>query len=145
MREFVEQRIIGAVRELLTKRVNEILCDEEFSVPVIEFGDFGGADVVTPTVAISSCEKTEKERIIKLDAYSVSISFELPETVESECQCYAFSTAVCEAIKENPTLGGIADRAVVTGEKYLPPKITNCCGYWEILIGLRVTVEGMME
>jgi hypothetical protein len=33
MKVFIEQQIIGAIRELLTKRVNEILHDEEFAMP----------------------------------------------------------------------------------------------------------------
>jgi len=137
MKEFVEQRIITAVRGLLTGRVNEILRDDEFDVPVIEFGDYG----VSPAITLASCEKTEKERIVRLSAFAVIISFELPERIESELQCYAITAAVCRAFKENPTLGGIADRAVMTGEKYVPPKVKNCGEGWGVVISMRVTVE----
>ena len=141
MKDFIEQRIIGAIRELLTKRVNEILRDEEFNVPYIEFGDFGCGYAVAPVVALALCEKSDKERIIRLDAYSVSITFELPETFESECQCYAYASAVCKASKENPTLDGVVDRATITGEKYTPPKKPHCGEGWEVTLTLRVTVE----
>ena len=147
MKEFIEQQIIGAIRELLTNRVNEILRDEEFATPIIEFGNYQGescypSDSIVPVVLLASCEKSEKERIIHLDAYSLTITFTLPETFETEWHCYAICAAVCMALKENPTLGGIADRAIVTGEKYLPPKTRNCGQGWEAVLSLRVTIEG---
>jgi len=142
MKEFIEQQIIGAVRKLLTERVNEILRDEEFNTPIIEFGDYGCGYAVSPVISLSSCEKSEKERIIRLDAYSLTISFSLPETFETESQCYAYAAAVCMALKQNPTMGGVADRAVVTGEKYIPPKTKNCGHDWEVVLSLRITVEG---
>ena len=141
MKDFVETRIIKAIRGLLTGRVNEILRDDEFTVPIIEIGEYGCGYAVAPVIALSSCEKTEKERIIRLDAYSITITFDLPETFEAESQCYAYTAAVCMALKENPTLGGIADRAVVTGEKYTAPKKPHCGEGWRLAISLRVTVE----
>jgi len=141
MKKFIETRIIEAIRKLLTGRVNEILRHEEFPTPVIEFGDFGCGYAVAPVVALASCERTEKERIIGIDAYSLTITFSLPESFEAESQCYAYAGAVCMALKENPTLGGVVDRAGVTGEKYTPPKKPHCGEGWGITITLRVTVE----
>jgi len=141
MKVFIEQQIIDAVRKLLTGRVNEILRDEEFDVPVIEFGNNGGGYAVSPVVSLALCEKNEKERIIQLDVYSVAITFELPESIESESRCYAYCSAVCKALKENPTLGGVADRTVVVGEKYTLPKKANCGEGWGVIISLRVTIE----
>ena len=143
MKDFIEQKIIAAVRGLLTGRVNEILRDEEFFTPIIEFGDFGCGYGISPVIALASCEKSEKERIIGIDAYSLAITFSLPESFEAESQCYACAGAVCMALKENPTLGGVVDRAVVTGEKYAPPKKLNCGEGWGVTITLRVTVEDM--
>jgi hypothetical protein len=142
MKEFIEQRIITAVRGLLTGRVNEILRDEEFDTPYIEFGNYSGANVVVPVVALASCEKSENERIISVDAYSLTITFSLPDKFETENHCYAICAAVCTALKENPTLGGVVDRAVVSGEKYVPPKKPNFGQGWEVIITLRLTVEG---
>jgi len=141
MKVFVEQQIIDAVRKLLTMRVNEILRDEEFDVPVIEFGNYGCGYAVSPAISLALCERSEKERIIQLAVYSVSINFELPESIESENRCYAYCSAVCKALKENPTLGGVADRTVVVGEKYTPPKKANCGEGWGVVISLRVTIE----
>jgi len=143
MKDFIEQQIIDGVRKLLMGRVNEILRDWGFDIPVIEFGKFNGGNVTVPAVALASCERTEKERVIRMDAYSLTVAFSLPETVESEMSLYAYSAAVCMALKENPTLGGVADRAVITGKKYVPPKKANCGNEWEAVIYLRVTVEEM--
>ena len=140
--EFKEQRIIGAIRKLLTLRVNEILGDLEFPIPAIEVGEFAGATAISPVISLSTCERSEKERIIRLDAYSLSIAFSLPETPESELHCYAYASAVCMALEENPTLGGIVDRAVISGKKYAPPKKPNCGQGWELVMTLRLTIEG---
>jgi hypothetical protein len=141
MRDFFELRIIRAIKALLTGRVNEILREDSLDVPIIEFSDYGCGYGAVPVVALSSCEKSEKERIIRLDAYTVSITFALPESFESEEQCYAYGAAVCQAVKERPTLGGAVDRAVMTGEKYTPPKKAGCGDCWCVALVLRVTVE----
>jgi len=138
---YTEEAIIGAVKSLLAGRVNEFLNDIEFHIPPIEFGEYRGGDVVVPVISLSGCEKTEKERIIRLDVYSLTIIFTMPETEDSELFCYAYASAVCKAIELNPTLGGIADRAVVVGKKYIEPKVPNCGMDWEMVISLRITVE----
>jgi hypothetical protein len=143
MKDFIEQQIIGAVRGLLAGRVNELLGDMEFIVPPIEFGNYSSGSVITPVVMLASCERTEKERIIRLDAYSLTITFSLQEHEEGELYCYAYAAAFCKAIGENPTLSGIADRAVVTGKKYVAPKHPKCGEEWEAVVTLRITVEGM--
>ena len=145
MEDFIEMRIISAVRELLSGEVNELLGDMEFSIPLVEFGNYRGGDVVVPAVALSSCEQSEKERIIRLDAYSLSITFTVPETEDSELFCYAYGSAVCKAFELNPTLGGVADRAAVSWKKYSQPKTAGCGGNWEVVISLRITVEGFTK
>jgi len=141
MQDFIEMRIIEAVRELLTGKVNEILGDMQFAIPLIEFSDYRGGDVVVPAVVLSSCERNEKERIIRQDAYSVTITFSLPENEDSEFFCCAYGLAVGRAFELNPTLGGIADRAVINWKKYSQPKKPGCGENWEIAVSLRVTVE----
>jgi hypothetical protein len=139
---FIEQQIISAVRGILSGRVNELLGDMELQIPNIEFSDYRGRTAVVPVINLTSCERTEKERIIKIDAYSLTITFNVPETTESELFCYAYGTAVCKAMGENPTLGGIVDSVTVTGKKYIPPKAQNCGQNWQLIISLRVTTEG---
>ena len=143
MKDFIETRIISAVREILGGRVNEILQRWEFVLPVIEFGAISSHYVSAPEITLTGCERTEKERIIRLDTYSMTIIFSFVENPESELHCYAYSGAVSRAIYDNPTLGGIADRAVVTGKKYIQPKKPHCGEGWQLAITLRVTVEGM--
>jgi hypothetical protein len=141
MKVFIEQQIISAVRGLLSGRVNQILQDEEFDMPFVEFGDYSGSGSVVPAITLVSCEKSDKERIVRLAAYAVIITFSLPETFEVETHCYGIVAAVGMALRENPTLGGVVDRAVITGEKYIPPKKPKKKEKWDVVISLRVTVE----
>jgi hypothetical protein len=141
--EFIEMQLITAVRNLLSGRVNELLSGFQFYIPLIEFGNYNGYEAIVPTITLTSCECSEKERIIRMDAYSLTITFTLPETTYSELYCYAYSAAVCKAIEQNPTFDGIADRATVTGKKYIQPKKRNCGEDWELVITLRIVTEQM--
>jgi len=141
--KLIELQIISAVKDILLGRVNEVLGEWQFIIPIFEFSEYQGRTAVVPVISLASCERTEKERIIRLDAYTLTITLTLQETPETELYCYAYTAAVCKALKENPTLGGIADRAEITGKKYVPPKKLNCGNDWEVVITLRVTVEGM--
>ena len=145
MNEFIEQRIITAVRRLLTGRVNELLSKTEYAIPLVEFGGYEGTNVVAPVITLGSCESTEKERIIRLDAYSLVIGVTFAETSESELYCYAFAGTISRAFYDNPTLGGVVDRAFVTSKKITPPKKKNCGGEWELTVTLRITVEGIQK
>jgi hypothetical protein len=140
---FIEQEIKNAVQRLLTGRVNELLGTVQYATPIVEIGNYGGGSVVVPVVSLASCERSEKERIIKLDAYSLTITFSLADTPDSELHCYVYAWAVCKALEENSTLGGIVDRAVIIGKKYIQPKKLNCGQELELVLNLRVTVEGM--
>jgi hypothetical protein len=137
----VEQKIIGAVKGIFLSRVNEILREYDFPIPAVEFGDYCGDTVVSPTIFIASCECSEKERILRLDSYFMTVVFSLPETPECELNCWAYSAAVSMALKENPTLFGIADRAVVSGKKYVQPKKPNCGEGWGVVLTVRITVQ----
>ena len=143
MKDFIETRILNAVRKLLDRRVNEIFSDWELLIPVVEFSNFQNKFVVSPVVSLSTCERTEKERLIKIDAYTVSLNFTLQEHEDGELYCYGYAYAFEKALKEDVTLGGIADRAVITGKKYVPPKKLNCGEGWGLVLTVRVTVEDM--
>lgn len=142
MNDFIEQKIITGVRELLSGRVNELLGEVLVHIPLVEFSDYQGADVIVPVVELVECERTEKERIIKMDAYSFTVTFAVPDSAESELYCYAYSAALTKAVNEDVTLGGVVERAVVTGKKYVKPKSANCGDNWQVIIFLRLTVEG---
>ena len=112
---------------------------------MIEFSGYGGVSAIVPVISLSSCEQSEKERIIRQDAYSLTISFSVPETADSELSCYAYANAFGIVLGEDVTLGGVVDRAVITNKKYVSPKKPNCGMEWELVITLRVTVEGMSK
>jgi hypothetical protein len=141
--DFIEQRIINAVRGLITGKVNEILNNWNFLIPLFEFSDYKGSTAITPVISLSSCEKTEKERIIQLDTYSMTITITLPEYFDNELYCYGYAHAFEKALCEDVTLGGVVEKAVITNKKYIPPKKPNCGMEWELFISLRIIVEGM--
>jgi hypothetical protein len=139
---FIEEIIVNSIKRVLLGRVNELLGETEYPIPPIEFGTYRGGFAVVPAVALSTCERSEKERIIRLDAYTLTITFAVPEHPEGEQNCYAYAASVAMALNENPTLGGAASRAVLTGKKYAPPKHPGTGEGWEVVLTLRITVEG---
>jgi hypothetical protein len=138
---FIEEKLLNSVKKLLAGRVNELLGETEYPIPPIEFGTYRGGPIVSPVIALSTCERSEKERIIRLDAYTLTITFTVPEHPAGERNCYAYAAAIGRALSENPTLGGAADRAVLTGKKYVQPKQSGTGGDWEVILTLRVTTE----
>jgi hypothetical protein len=104
--------------------------------------EYRGGSVTVPVVELAACERTEKERIILQDAYSVTVTFSVPDEAGCDIVCFAFADAVIQAVGENPTLGGIADRVIVTGKKYIKPKKARCGEDWSVVISLRITIEG---
>jgi hypothetical protein len=139
---FIEEIIINSLKSLLAGRVNELLGETEYPIPPVEFGSYRGGSAIVPAVALSTCERSEKERIVRLDAYTLTIAFTVPEWPKGERNCYAYAVSVATALRENPTLGGIASRAELTGKKYVPPKQGGTGGEWEVILTLRLTVEG---
>ncbi|MDR2742016.1 MAG: hypothetical protein LBB98_07655 [Treponema sp.] len=135
---FVEEAIIEAVKRLLSGRVNEILGEAQFSIPPIEFGSYRGGSTSVPVISLTTCERTEKERNIRLDVYTLTITFTVPEHPAGERNCYA--AAVDRALAEDPALGGVAERAVLTGKKYVEPKTPQCGDYWNVVLTLKVSV-----
>jgi hypothetical protein len=143
---FIEEILLNSVKKLLTGRVNELLAETEYPIPLIEFGGCRGGSAVVgacrPATALSTCERSEKERIIRLDAYTLAITFTVPEHPDGERNCYAYAGAVAAALLDNPTVGGIASRAELTGETYAPPKQSGAGGDWGVTLTLRLIVEG---
>jgi hypothetical protein len=145
---YIEESIVGGVKGLLSGRVNELLGEVEFPVPVIEFGRYRGGDVAVPVVGLSTGERTEKERIVRADVYCLTIAFTVPEepsdqrSVGERC-CYAYAAAVETALGEDSTLGGVVDRAEMTAKKYGPPKKSGIGGDWELVLSLRIAIEGV--
>jgi hypothetical protein len=140
---FIEENIINSVKKLLSGRVNELLGETEYPIPPVEFGSYRGGSVVSPVITLSTCERSEKERIIRLDAYTLTVTFTVLEYPEGERNCYAYAASVATALGENPTLGGAVDRAELAGKRYAPPKHPGTGEGWEAVLTLRIIVEGM--
>jgi hypothetical protein len=134
MSRYIEEKIVDGVKELLTGRVNAILADSEDVIPAIEFG--GGK---TPEIVLVQGEQNEKDRIIGVDVYSLTVSF----PISGERHGYAYAAAVHKALKADHTLGGAVDWVVVARKKYVPPKQAHCEDLWELVLTLVVTVEGL--
>jgi hypothetical protein len=81
---FIEEIIINSLKSLLKGRVNELLGETEYPIPPVEFGNYRGGSVVVPVIALSTCERSEKERIVRLDAYALTITWKKAETIYRE-------------------------------------------------------------
>jgi hypothetical protein len=138
---FIEEILLNSVKKLLAGRVNELLGETEYPVPPIQFGNFRGGSMIAPVIALSTCERMEKERIVRLDAYILTITLNVPEHPEGERNSYAYAGAVATALRHDPTLGGAVNRAVLTGKKYAPPKQSGTGGDWTVVLTLRIVLE----
>jgi hypothetical protein len=142
---FIEEEIDGCFLRLLDEPVNCFLQEMELKAPPLDVCGKPGGDAVIPDVYICECERSEKERIIRIDAYSVSITFAVPESEFADLYCYAYAAAFEKALDLNPTLGDIVSRAVLTGKKYIRPKKPGCGEEWKLVLSLRVTVEKVLH
>jgi hypothetical protein len=141
---YIEESIINSLKSLLAGRVNEILEEAERAVPPASFSSSppGGYLITTPELRLATGERTEKDRIVGLDVYTLTITFTVPEN-GGECNCYAYAGAVERALRENPTLSGVADRAFLFKKEYRAPKRPDMWEPWELVLTLRVTTEGI--
>jgi hypothetical protein len=138
---FVEESIINAVKKLLSGRVNELLGEVEYPIPPIEFSPLLGGGSMSPVIRLSEGERTEKDRIIQIDVYSLTITFAVAEGLEAERHCYAYALAVDLALAEDSTFGGIVDWAALTGKKYIRPKTEYSGEDWGVVLSFRITVK----
>jgi hypothetical protein len=91
---FIEEIVLNSVKKLLSGRVNELLGETECPIPPIEFSMYQGGSAVVPAITLSACERSEKERIVRLDAYTLTIAFTVPEHPAGERNCYAYAASV---------------------------------------------------
>jgi hypothetical protein len=141
---YIEESIINSLKSLLAGRVNELLEEAERAVPPVEFlhSPAGGGFVTTPEIRLAMGERTEKDRITGLDVYSLTITFTVPEN-DGERNCWAYAGAVERALREDPTLSGVADRAFLFKKEYRAPKRAGMGEAWELVLTLRITTEGI--
>jgi hypothetical protein len=140
---YIEEKVLNSVKSLLLGRVNEILGEAEFLIPPIEFTHKPNWSyyAITPELAITACERSEKDRIVLLDAYKVTITFTMPESY-GERNGYAYAASIDRALQEDPTLGGVADYALLVKKDYKAPKRPGAGEDWEAVLTLRITTEG---
>jgi hypothetical protein len=137
----VEERILGAVWVLVLDGVNDELLKMDDDVPELEMrgGCLAGAAYVKHpvrgTVGLEAVERTEKERIVRLDAYRVIVTLNA-----SERYCYRYAYALEKAIENDVTLGGIVERVLF--EKKVYKKTLNGM---DAVFTLRITVEGVWQ
>jgi hypothetical protein len=101
----------------------------------------GGGDMI-PDLRLAECERTEKERIIQAEVYTLTIALTVPEP-EAERNAYAYAAAFVQALGEDPALGWIAGRAELIKKVYTPPKHPYAGGSWETVFTVYVTIERM--
>jgi hypothetical protein len=141
----MEEIILNSVKSLLSGRVNEVLGEAEFLIPPVEFTHKpnGGYYAVNPELTIATCERSEKDRIVLLDAYKVTITFTIPEQ-NGERNCYVYAGAVDRALREDPALGGLVDYALLVKKEYKAPKHPGTGEGWKAVLTLRITAEGLL-
>jgi hypothetical protein len=141
---FIEETIINSVKNLLSGRVNELLGTVEYPIPPIECTPAltGGIYATSPVIRLSAGERTEKERVIGVEVYTLTIAFAGAEP-DGERNSYAYAALVTTALREDPTLSGTADRAAVVKKEYTGPKHPGTGGDWEAVVTLRITLEGI--
>jgi hypothetical protein len=126
-----EEAILAAARELLAGEVNDILAHieeeeaDEVRCPNLEVPSGFGAPPDRPghfDLSIAQAETEEKDRIVKVSRYALTISVEASGRFPA-IQCYRYAAAVERAVRENPTLGGVASYASVNRKTYAFPKV----------------------
>jgi hypothetical protein len=90
MNQFIEEILLDSVKVLLSGAVLELLGETELNVLALED--------ISPAVKLVQCERSGKERIIRLDAYAMIISLFVPENDEAERLAYAYAWAVDTAL-----------------------------------------------
>jgi hypothetical protein len=128
-----EEMLLEMTAELLSGGVNYYLNEIDETVPLFEIEGQRklGAYGVKPDIDVSDCELSEKERVIKLQAYTLTITF-CVKGFEHKRLLYIYAYAIEKAIGDDPTFGGVADRVALTHKKYSGE---------QVVITLRATLE----
>jgi hypothetical protein len=102
----IEERLIEMVNELLSSTVNFYLSEMEEFVPLVEIESPGklGNYGVCPTIELSEAARTDKDRIVRADAYTLTITFVLTSQ-NNKRDVYCYAAALESAINDDPTFG----------------------------------------
>jgi hypothetical protein len=144
-----EEAILSAACALFTAEVNMVLAQIEeeeadgVRCPNLEahtgFGvqhDRSGSF----KLSIADAETEEKDRIVKVSRYALCAVIEASGR-DADRQCYRYGAAVERALRESPTLGGIASYCTITRKVYTFPKIAESGEPHRLTLTIIVTVE----
>ena len=139
--DIIKEKLIAVIQDLLTDKVNEILSDMQFPIPLIDFSNNGTDKVIIPSLTLTSCDFAEKEYAMGLCTYLLNITFDVSDMKDSELCYYVYAAAVEKAIKEDVTLGGFAKLVVFSGKKYDLLQKTLAGEKKEVLLYYQITVD----
>ena len=134
----VEIELLERLEILFLGRVNELLYDEE--ARLAPFRDFSGVglashDKIRAGLNIDECEQTEKERLLKMCAWTITIDFKVRD--DGERKRFYYGTALEQALFEDRTLGGLAASISLIKTKYSRLGIDS----YEIIMTLRASAQ----
>jgi hypothetical protein len=144
-----EEAILSAARVLFTTEVNTALAQieeeeaDEVRCPNLEAHTGFGVHPDHPgsfKLSIADVETEEKDRIIKVSRYALYAVIEA-SGCDADRQCYRYAAAVGRALRENPTLRGIASFCTVTRKVYTFPKIAESGERYRLTVTIAVTME----
>ena len=144
-----EETILRAICVLISVRTNEILieiadnADDDVQCPALEAAKEESTIPSRPgnvDYTIVQAELTEKDRIVKTSRYCLTITLSA-EGRRPATQCYRYASALGRALRENPTLDGIAAHTAITKKDYRPPRVRESGEMHRLLISVSVTVE----
>ena len=139
---FFEEAVKIAVRSAIAEEAEAVGEEMGLFVPRIEFGNYTGFDAVNAEILITHCERTEKERVIRISAYAIEINIPVPDGPhDGEALMYAYTMAINRAIGNNRNLCGTVDNANLTETRIARPRKRHVGDCWLLTAKLRATVE----
>jgi len=141
--EPIETRIAAALERLLLEDANRLLDALPVQLAPIELGEHAGAEIVRPSIAAASSRRTEKERVVLLDAYAIEIKYAVFDRQGQEaCRLLPYYTAcIRRAVRRNGTLGGLVDRIALLETRHEPAEKGFAADHWTGTARLRATAE----
>jgi hypothetical protein len=144
-----EEAILSAAYALFTAEVNTALTQieeeeaDEVRCPYLEAHTGFGVKPDCPgsfKLSIADAETEEKDRIVKVNRYALCATIAASGR-DADRQCYRYGAAVERALRESPTLGGIASYSTLTRKVYTFPKIAESGEPYRLTLTIAVTVE----
>jgi hypothetical protein len=101
----IEERIIEAVWDLLTRGVNFYLADLDTVVKMLDRPEPGlmGKYGLRPEVVLKTCDAEERERVLRQEVFTVAVKINA-----AEMDCYFYTYGIKRALDDDRTMGGVA-------------------------------------